>query len=256
MPPAASRTRESSPGQPSIAAAADPDHVLAALERPPVEPAVERRDLEAGLVDQPPPLDRREPVQLHRGRGVARADGQPAASASPRPSRPARRSPAPARARGRAWPRCPRSSERRRRRRAGPRARAASWAARSARSFSSSSAMWRRERNGQMTSGTRSSTGGSRRSPTRRSTSEQTPFSSASARATASIPSERSTPITGTPGLRDRHGDPARADGELDDRAAAAARLVDVERDVLDDRGAPRVVDPLRSSRTTPPRAV
>ena len=100
------------------------------------------------------------------------------------------------------------------------------------------------ERNGQITSGTRSSTGGSRRSPTRRSTSAPTPCSSASARATSSIPSERSTPITGSPGLRDRHGDASRADGELDDRAVAALRLLDVERDVLDDRGAPRVVDP------------
>ena len=34
------------------------------------------------------------------------------------------------------------------------------------------------------------------------------------------------------------------ADRELDDGAVAAQRLLDVERDVLDDRGAPRVVDP------------
>ena len=78
---------------------------------------------------------------------------------------------------------------------------------------------------------------GGRRDPT-------TPCSSASARATASMPGERSTPITRDPGPRDRHGDPTRADGELDDRAAAALRLVDVERDVLDDGRAPRVVDP------------
>ena len=44
--------------------------------------------------------------------------------------------------------------------------------------------------------------------------------------------------------LGDRHRDPARADGELDDGPVAAERLFDVEGDVLDDRGAPRVVDP------------
>ena len=72
-------------------------------------------------------------------------------------------------------------------------------AARSALSFSASSGMWRSDRNGQITSGTRSSTGGLRRSPRRRSTSEATPCSSASARATASMQSERSTPITESP---------------------------------------------------------
>ncbi len=48
----------------------------------------------------------------------------------------------------------------------------------------------------------------------------------------------------GPPRLRDRNRDPARSDRELDDRPLAALRLLDVERDVLDDRGAPRVVDP------------
>ena len=48
----------------------------------------------------------------------------------------------------------------------------------------------------------------------------------------------------GAAGLGDRNRDPARADGELDDGTVAAERLLDVERDVLDDRGAPRVVDP------------
>ena len=39
-----------------------------------------------------------------------------------------------------------------------------------------------------------------------------------------------------------RHRDPSRADAKLDDRPARAHRLLDVERDVLDDRARPRVV--------------
>ena len=45
------------------------------------------------------------------------------------------------------------------------------------------------------------------------------------------------------PRLRDRDGDPPRADGELDDGAAARQRPVDVEADVLGDGPAPRVVE-------------
>ena len=69
----------------------------------------------------------------------------------------------------------------------------------SARRFSASSGMWRRERNGITTSGTRSVTGGSRRSPWRRSRSSDTPSLSAYARAPASISGDSSTPITGMP---------------------------------------------------------
>ena len=50
-----------------------------------------------------------------------------------------------------------------------------------------------------MTSRTRSVTGGSRRSPRRRSSRWETPASSATRPHTASIPGEESTPITGTP---------------------------------------------------------
>ena len=184
----------------SRAPLADPDHVLAALERPPVEPAVERGDVEARLVDQAPPLDRREPVQLHRGGGVARPHRQP--------QRPRRLVPVGAledallplepEAVGLGdvlGARCEHVEHE-----PAARLRAASCAARRARSFSASSGMCSSERKGQMTSCTRSSTGGSRRSPTRRSTREPTPCSSASARATASIPGERSTPITVRPG--------------------------------------------------------
>ena len=44
-------------------------------------------------------------------------------------------------------------------------------------------------------------------------------------------------------GLGDRDGDPAGTDAELDDGAAGALRLLDVEVDVLADAPAPRVVD-------------
>ena len=70
--------------------------------------------------------------------------------------------------------------------------------------------------------GTRPSTGGSRRSPSRRSTS--TPAAAAASRATSSIPADESTPITAMPAARGRHGDPAGADRELDDRARPSAR--------------------------------
>ena len=48
-----------------------------------------------------------------------------------------------------------------------------------------------------ITSGTVPSTGGSRRSPRRRSTS--TPFAAAYSRATSSMPADESTPITAIP---------------------------------------------------------
>src|SRR6266536_4462654 len=44
-------------------------------------------------------------------------------------------------------------------------------------------------------------------------------------------------------GRRGGDRDPSRADAELDDRASRGERLLDVERDVLDDARAPRVVE-------------
>ena len=64
---------------------------------------------------------------------------------------------------------------------------------------SESLSMCRSERNGIATSANGPSTGGWRMSPWRRSTSPDTPASSARSRATASMPSELSTPITETP---------------------------------------------------------
>ena len=57
-------------------------------------------------------------------------------------------------------------------------------------------------------------------------------------------PADASTPMTRTPGLGDRHGDPAGAARELHHRPAGRRRLLDVELDVLDDARRPRVVDP------------
>ena len=87
-----------------------------------------------------------------------------------------------------------------------------------------------------MTSGTRSSTGGSRRSPRRRSSElgRRRPARRAS-RATSSIPARGVDADHADAGLRDRHRDPAGADGELDDGPARRARLLDVEVDVLGD---------------------
>ena len=51
--------------------------------------------------------------------------------------------------------------------------------------------------------------------------------------------------MTEMPGRGDRYGDAARADAELDDGPRRRARgLLDVERHVLDDAAAPRVVEP------------
>ena len=75
-----------------------------------------------------------------------------------------------------------------------------------------------------MTSGNVPSTGGSRRSPKRRSSSTAARREPARSRATSSIPCEESTPITPIPGERDRDRDPPGADAELDHRAAGAAR--------------------------------
>ena len=184
-------------------------------------------------------------MQLHRGGATRPTAPTAGASASPRPSRPARRCRARARARGRASPRCPRCSERRRRRRAARRARAARGPPAVLVSFSLLVGMWSSERKGQITSGTRSSTGGSRRSPTRRSTScaDAVLLGEGAGDRRASLPT----------GRRRSPARPACAIGTAMRPEPTASsttgpsqpqRLVDVERDVLDDRGAPRVVDP------------
>ena len=128
------------------------------------------------------------------------------------------------------------------------------WAARRALSFSASSGMCSSERKGQMTSCTRSSTGGSRRSPTRRSTRDRDAVLVGERARDGQHPRGEVDPDHGAPRLRDGNGDPPGPDGQLDDRPVALLRLVDVERDVLDDRGAPRVVDPVRWSRRAPQR--
>ena len=67
---------ESSRSRRELGAAADPDLILAAVPRAPVEPAVERLDLEARLLEQRVPLRGREPVEVHRGGLVVAAHGE------------------------------------------------------------------------------------------------------------------------------------------------------------------------------------
>ena len=87
----------------------------------------------------------------------------------------------------------------------------------------------------------RSSTGGSRMSPWRRSTS--TPASSALLTRDLEHPGRQVDADHLDAGGRDRHRDPSGADAELEHRAARAHRLLHVERHVLDDAPRPRVVD-------------
>jgi len=83
--------------------------------------------------------------------------------------------------------------------------------------------MCRSERNGQITSGTRSATGvlGGDAEHLGRGVHADHPDA----------------------GRRDRDGDAPGADGELDHRPSGRERLLDVEVDVLGHRAAPRVVD-------------
>src|SRR4249920_2969054 len=62
-------------------AAADPDRVLATSIRTAVEPAVVAEDIEARLLDQPAPLLRREPRELHRRRVLGASHREREASA-------------------------------------------------------------------------------------------------------------------------------------------------------------------------------
>jgi hypothetical protein len=60
----------------SVPTSADEDHVLAALERPSIEPAVALLHVEAGLVDHGQPFVEIEPVERHRRGRLAGADGE------------------------------------------------------------------------------------------------------------------------------------------------------------------------------------
>jgi hypothetical protein len=62
-------------------AAGDPDRILAAPVRAPVEPAEVPEDLEACLLDQPAPFLRREPRELHRRRVLGASHRERQASA-------------------------------------------------------------------------------------------------------------------------------------------------------------------------------
>ena len=181
-------------GRPAFSrSVADEDHVLVAVVRAEVEPAVERIHDEPRLADEAEPLRRREPVQAE-GRRCPQSARTARAFGSPRPSRRARRSPARARANGRPSPRCRLDSGRRRRRRSVRRARAVR-RPRAAHSFGFGFHVEQCERNGQMARGTRSETGGSRRSPSRRSTSSRRRPTRGGAR-DSSISGDESTPIT------------------------------------------------------------
>ena len=92
-----------------------------------------------------------------------------------------------------------------------------------------------------MTSGTRSSTGGSRRSPRRRSSTA--PASPAARSAHLEHRARRVDADHPDAVARDRHRDPPGSDRELDDRAARTRGLLEVEGHVLGDAPAPRVVD-------------
>ena len=184
----------------TLAAARDEDHVLLAVVRSPVEPAVQRLDVEAGLVEQPEPLGQRRasaapnvvaaPSERTESESVRELLVPVGALEDPRLAL----EPAAVRLLDVLAARSEDVEDE-----ASVAARAGSRAARSARSFSSSVSMCSSVRNGQQTSGTRSATGGSRRSPTRRSSRAATPASSPAARATASIPGDESTPITSIP---------------------------------------------------------
>ena len=102
----------------------DEDHVLVAVVRAAIEPAVDGVDGEPASVEQAQPLRHGEPVQAERRHGAVVADRERERPRRPRPSRPARRSPARARASVHGSRRCPRDSGRRRRRRSARRARA------------------------------------------------------------------------------------------------------------------------------------
>ncbi len=162
-------------------------------------------------------------MKIHRGSRFARPHGEAQRAASPRPSLPARRCPPRARARDRSSRRCPRCSARTRRRRGARPARAGHERRGVPAASPSSSGMCSRERKGQITSGTVSSTGGSRRSPTRRSRRSETPCSSPNALATAEHARGEVDADHADSGARDRDGDSTGADGEFDDRTAVAS---------------------------------
>ena len=189
--------------------------------RPPVEPAVERLDLEARLVEEAQPLGRREPVEAERRSCLARAHRErerpralvpdraledPRLALEPAVVRlldvlPARREhvedEAPVRLEQRA-----RGAQR-------------------AQLLRPPSPCAGGSGTGRSTSGTRSSTGGSRRSPRRRSSRSATPAASAGRAGDREHLGRGVDADHVDSGLGDRDRDAARPDRELDDRSAA-----------------------------------
>ena len=223
-----------------VQTAGHPDRVLAACVGTAVEPAVARLDLEAGLLSN-----------ARHSSGASQASAMVVLPFSPRTVS--------VRVRACSFHDAPLVDPRlalepavvRRRdvlcagcedveRRSGRRAAGAVNTLSSTASRSSSVCMCSSERKGQITSGTRSVTGGSRRSPTRRSSS--TPASAARRAQTSSMPREESTPITGMPSAAIGTAMRPVPTPSSTHRAARPACLLEVERHVLDDARAPRVV--------------
>ena len=153
----------------------DPDRVFAAGVRSPVEPAIAADHLEARALEQPAPLVVGEPRE-HEASSRPSPPGPTASGFAPAsPSRRARRSPAPARASGRSCRRCPPRSGAKTSNTSRPPGTSSSRAApqRAQARILVGEGAGRTE--GQVTSPTRSSTGGASSSPSRKSSSSLTP---------------------------------------------------------------------------------
>ena len=217
---------------------ADEDHVLVAVVRAEVEPAVERIHDEPRLAEEAEPLRRREPVQAE-GRGdVRRAHDSESvrlvSSQSARSKIPGSRS----------SQRPPVSSMS---------SRLGAKTSKTKRPPGSSSAPGRAQRTKlRLPCGAASERadgeghalgdGGSRRSPSRRSTRPETPADLGGGARDSSISGDESTPITRS---RLRRSGPRSVPfrPRARRRAARRERVIDVERDVFRDRAAPRVVE-------------
>ena len=238
------RPAESEAGRDQPQPPSDEDEVLLAGVGPAVEPAVERLDLEAGALEEPAPLERREPREAASSTPRRRAARRASACARPRPSRPARRSRARARASGRASRRCPPWPGRRRRRRGGRPGTSSSRAAASARSRS---ALGRHvQQRAERDQDERDALVDRRLAQVAEAEVDELGDAVAPRRAPGDL-EHRGRAVDADDadaGLRDRDGDPAGAARELDDGAAGGDRLLDVELDVLGDARAPRVVEP------------
>ena len=109
---------------------------------------------------------------------------------------------------------------------------------------SSSACRWSSDLNGHVTSATASSTGGSRKSPSRSVDEIGHPGKLCALAADVQHPRRGVDADHAHAGGRRRHGDPSGPDPELEHRAARLAREVDVEVHVLRDAAAPWVVEP------------